>query len=83
MIRERLHAIERVSEAVERDEPVLETGDAHDAAHKLAGSLGSFGLARGSQLARELERRFGPGGNLGNVWEIAQLVAELRAVIER
>lgn len=29
-------------------------------AHKLAGSLGTFGLARGSELARELELRLAP-----------------------
>ncbi|HCT59623.1 MULTISPECIES: Hpt domain-containing protein [Acidobacterium] len=28
---------------------------AHDAAHKLAGVLGTFGLVRGSQIASELE----------------------------
>jgi HPt (histidine-containing phosphotransfer) domain-containing protein len=28
---------------------------AHAAAHKLAGSLGTFGLAQGSELAREFE----------------------------
>lgn len=31
---------------------------AHDAAHKLAGVLGSFGLANGTVLARELETIF-------------------------
>jgi putative two-component system response regulator len=30
-------------------------------AHKLAGSLGTFGLRRGGELARELETRLGPG----------------------
>lgn len=30
-------------------------------AHKLAGSLGTFGLQRGTELARELETRFAPG----------------------
>lgn len=29
---------------------------AHSAAHKLAGSLGTFGLMRGTELAREFER---------------------------
>ena len=31
---------------------------AHDAAHKLSGVLGSFGLANGTVLARELETIF-------------------------
>jgi len=32
--------------------------EAHSAAHKLAGVLGTFGLSRGTALARELERLF-------------------------
>ena len=35
------------------DETVMNAG--RSAAHKLAGSLGSFGYARGSELAREAE----------------------------
>jgi len=35
-------------------------GCAERDAHKLAGSLGTFGLARGSELASELERRLAP-----------------------
>jgi len=76
--------IERAARAVE--EGGLGAGltvDAHTAAHKLAGSLGSFGLARGSELARELERRFEPGRDPGDSREIARLVSELRGVIER
>ena len=30
-------------------------GDAHSAAHKLAGALGTFGLTKGTVLAREAE----------------------------
>jgi HPt (histidine-containing phosphotransfer) domain-containing protein len=79
-----LGEIERAVRAVE--EGGLGAGlavDARTAAHKLAGSLGSFGLAHGSELARELERRFEPGGDPVDPREAAQLVSELRNVIER
>lgn len=58
--------------------------DAHAAAHKLAGVLGTFGLARGTELARELELHFShedsPGPSAGDL--LASAAAELRAMIE-
>ena len=57
---------------------------AQAAAHKLAGVLGTFSLARGTVLARELEVTFsgesspGPGSGA----HIATIAAELRAMIE-
>ncbi len=57
---------------------------AQAAAHKLAGVLGTFGLARGTDLARELELSFahesspGPDANAN----LAATAAELRALIE-
>jgi HPt (histidine-containing phosphotransfer) domain-containing protein len=66
------------------------TGDAEQArsaqaaAHKLAGSLGSFNLARGSILARELEVLYSgddhPGPELGP--QLVSLAAELRTLVE-
>lgn len=53
---------------------------AHDAAHKLAGVLGTFGLAEGTALARELETIC--AGENGPDPRAVQLVAALRAVIE-
>ena len=41
-------------------DPAVEA--AQHAAHQLAGSLGTFGLGEGSDLARELEDRFDAGG---------------------
>jgi HPt (histidine-containing phosphotransfer) domain-containing protein len=57
--------------------------EAHSTAHKLAGVLGSFGLARGTELARELEMAFAqesgqdplPGEHL------ARIASELRTII--
>lgn len=57
---------------------------AHAAAHKLAGSLGSFDLAQGTTLARKLELLYSvgdvPGPQLGP--QLASLTAELRSLIE-
>src|SRR5688572_3766200 len=46
--------------AAGRLDHALREGAERDA-HKLAGSLGTFGLVRGTALARELETTFGPG----------------------
>lgn len=58
--------------------------DAHSAAHKLAGTLGTFGLARGTDLARELELLY--AGNEGlegaKAKRLATLADEIKAVIE-
>lgn len=57
---------------------------AHAAAHKLAGTLGTFNLAHGTGLAREFELAVAseeiPGAELAN--RLADLAGELRSVIE-
>jgi len=57
---------------------------ARAAAHKLAGVLGTFGLTRGTDLARELElvycRENGPDPALGA--RLAATTAELGALLE-
>jgi HPt (histidine-containing phosphotransfer) domain-containing protein len=56
---------------------------ASSAAHKLAGVLGTFGLTRGTILARELEilysRQTGPDPEMD--LQLASLAAELRAIV--
>ncbi len=42
-----------------------ERQDAHSAAHKLAGALGTFGREKGTQLARKLEGWFADPETLG------------------
>ena len=62
-IRERLEAVERAAAA--QDAGTLDEGTREDglrAAHQLAGSLGTFGLGEGSDLARRLEDRLDAGG---------------------
>ena len=58
--------------------------DAASAAHKLAGVLGSFGLARGTSLARELEILYslenGPAPESAS--RLAPIAAELRVLVE-
>lgn len=54
---------------------------AQSAAHKLAGTLGTFGLGRGTKLARELEQIYsGPGAVPAE--RLAQMAADVRAIIE-
>ncbi len=57
--------------------------EAQAAAHKLAGTLGTFGLTRGTALARELEIVYSPQNTLESdlaEW-LASSAAELRRVI--
>jgi putative two-component system response regulator len=53
-------------------------------AHKLVGSLGSFGRPRGSELARELELRLAPGHRsvMTDDAHLAECVAALRGEVE-
>jgi HPt (histidine-containing phosphotransfer) domain-containing protein len=57
---------------------------AHAAAHKLAGTLGTFSLASGTELARELEVIFSkedvPDSSIAG--RLASLAAGLRTIVE-
>ncbi len=54
-------------------------------AHKLAGSLGTFGFSRGSSLAREMEAIFERADHIAeaDVLRLSSLVTELRDELER
>ncbi len=54
---------------------------AHAAAHKLAGSLGTFGLHLGTDLARQSELLLAETPSAQDAAALADWVAELRAVI--
>lgn len=58
--------------------------DAISAAHKLAGTLGTFGLARGTDLARELELLYASSEGLegAKAKRLATLADEIKAIIE-
>lgn len=53
---------------------------AHAAAHKLAGTLGTFGLGRGTKLARELERILAAADVPAD--RLEKMAAEVHAIIE-
>jgi len=55
---------------------------AHQAAHKLAGILGTFGLPRGTELARQAEHLLAEEVPVGSIAELAGWVAELRGLIQ-
>jgi HPt (histidine-containing phosphotransfer) domain-containing protein len=55
-------------------------GAARSEAHKLVGSLGTFGVPRGSELARCVEHELEAGGR--DAARLADLTAQLRAVVE-
>jgi HPt (histidine-containing phosphotransfer) domain-containing protein len=56
---------------------------AQSAAHKLAGTLGTFGLQRGTELARELELRFARGGiSVAEAIALGRVSAEIRELVE-
>jgi HPt (histidine-containing phosphotransfer) domain-containing protein len=84
-IRERVAVLEAAAKAVdERKLSAKQREAAQAAAHKLAGVLGTFGLTRGTVLARELEltyaRESSPGPDAGA--KLAEIAAELRAMVE-
>jgi HPt (histidine-containing phosphotransfer) domain-containing protein len=83
-MRERVASLDATAQAfaagtlsVERQE------EAQSAAHKLAGVLGTFGLTRGTDLARELElfysQRNDPDPELAA--RLASTAAELRTIV--
>ena len=55
---------------------------AHSAAHKLAGTLGTFGLEQGTGLARELELAFSTDSASASPDRLAAAAAALRTMIE-
>ena len=81
MVLERIRALQEAAGALaaQRLEP-HEIEAARSDAHKLVGSLGTFGLPRGSELARHVEQELEAGGPDPTL--LADLLAQLRAVVE-
>jgi HPt (histidine-containing phosphotransfer) domain-containing protein len=84
-IKERIAVLETAAEALAAQTLTPSCREAAQAAaHKLAGVLGTFGLTRGTVLARELEINFsresGPDPGFGK--RLAAIAAELRAMVE-
>lgn len=62
------------------DEPIR--ADAERAAHKLAGSAGTFGFHDATRLARQLEHRFAADPDIGEARAAAEAVVALRSALE-
>jgi HPt (histidine-containing phosphotransfer) domain-containing protein len=56
---------------------------AHAAAHKLAGTLGTFGLHRGTEVARQIEHALAEETPLAAGTELSSSIAEIRVLIDR
>lgn len=81
-IRHRAEVLEQAAQAAAAGN--LTQSDRHEAqsaAHKLAGTLGTFGLGKGTKLARELEQIFSAPGSLP-ADRVAEMAAEVRAIID-
>ena len=84
-IKDRVVVLEAAAQAAGKGKLTAKQREAaQSAAHKLAGVLGTFGLTRGTVLARELELTFAressPRRDSGA--KLAEIAAELRAMIE-
>ena len=84
-IRERVAVLESSAAGFNANTLTVEQREeANSAAHKLAGTLGTFGLTRGTVLARELEVMYsddtGPDAEMGE--KLASIAAELKGIVE-
>jgi HPt (histidine-containing phosphotransfer) domain-containing protein len=80
---ERIDSIEGAASELAREHPDTGRLDAgRSDAHKLAGVLGTFGLDRGTQLARGLEARLHPHAGPAGAREAHRMAAELRALVD-
>jgi|HubBroStandDraft_1064217.scaffolds.fasta_scaffold17014_2 HPt (histidine-containing phosphotransfer) domain-containing protein len=82
-IRARVEILESAAQALANGElATAQRQQAAGAAHKLAGTLGTFGLARGTVVARKLERLY--VGGVGPAAEVArQMAQEIRELVDR
>lgn len=82
LARERVEVLERYVAALDdgRDDPDLRA-QAHAAAHKLAGALGTY-QRPGSHAASRLEVVLGPSAPAPEAGEVRPLVAALRAAVD-
>ncbi len=84
-MRERIEVIEAANAALAADALTIDQrGQANSAAHKLAGVLGTFGLTRGTVLAREAEVIFSSEAAMdaSMLPRLHEIAAQLRVMIE-
>jgi HPt (histidine-containing phosphotransfer) domain-containing protein len=85
LLEERIESIESIvsqPEAIDLSSP--QRTQSKTAAHKLAGALGTFGLIRGTELAREAEVLLSGEGALTpqSAIRLQTLTAQLRSIVE-
>ncbi|HWE86830.1 MAG TPA: Hpt domain-containing protein [Terracidiphilus sp.] len=83
-MQERVATLQDAGDALALSElPPAVRAEAHSAAHKLAGILGTFGLENGTTLAREAESLLAPGKNLDSPAQhrLDQISTEIRSMI--
>ncbi len=81
-IEERVATIEHAADVLTAGELPDEQRDAAQAAaHKLAGILGTFGLTKGTILAREAEHLCSGDSDPALAGELAGIAAQLRAMV--
>jgi HPt (histidine-containing phosphotransfer) domain-containing protein len=81
--RERVSVVEAAVQSLAAGALTAEQQEAaHAAAHKLSGTLGTFNLPRGTDLARELELAFAAAPDPASAPHLSSLAAELRTLIE-
>ncbi len=84
-IHQRVAILESAAQACAAGEISTEHREfAHAAAHKLAGTLGTFGLARGSEFAREFEQLCSSeeSCSASQAQRLATVAAEIRTIID-
>ena len=84
-LRERVAILDSAATAFAADQlPEPQRAAASAAAHNLAGVLGTFGLTRGTVLARELEIMYSQenGPDAATADKLAKIATELRALVE-
>jgi HPt (histidine-containing phosphotransfer) domain-containing protein len=82
---ERVAILESAAAALAANQLSIEQHQAaHAAAHKLAGVLGTFGLTKGTILAREAETLCSaePGPGSAVAARLAQIAAQLHAIVQ-
>jgi len=83
-MQERVDTLAEAAGALAEDDltPAL-WAEAHAAAHKLAGILGTFGLENGTTLAREAESLLAPGQDFDLTAQrrLDQIAAQIRSLI--
>jgi HPt (histidine-containing phosphotransfer) domain-containing protein len=83
-IKERIAILESAASALAAKKLTLtEQEAAHGAAHKLAGVLGTFGLTKGTVLAREVEMIYSRDGgpDRAQAASLTSIAAELRTIV--